>query len=260
MAWNIAAAEYQRYQRNTLAAVISQLRYHPILKVTRDAVEFQDVVRQRFPRSARRSTTRQVDLGPNGVSVSEQPQFEFDNLEGTGKLALAAESMSLTYRKHESMSVFLGDFELAVDALERHYAPVVPTRLGLRYVNVIDKAQISAELGDDVEWVDLVQEAYLAGPRQFADDKEALWVTECRAAVSGGTGAMTMRFGMVRDAGQPHRVYRLDIDRYVGGGMEMAAVKPILDEFAKDIYAVFRDVAGPGLLEWMKPVTVDARS
>jgi uncharacterized protein (TIGR04255 family) len=143
----------------------------------------------------------------------------------------------------------LQDVKVGFDALVAIFGSVSPTRLGLRYVDVIDRDQIAHELGRSTSWDRLLSPRFSAVPGGVADFEETLFACEVASSAAGG-GAQTARYGLVKDV-DGRAKFRLDVDRYQEGSFELNAAVSRLNTFADDIFAFFIAAAGPDLLEWM---------
>jgi len=139
---------------------------------------------------------------------------------------------------------------VALDALQEVFSPVSPIRLGFRYINVIDRERVGRDLERDVGEDELIQPEFLKVPNDLASLDNTRFSGEISSSMD--KGSMTVRYGLLPTPGaeQPH--FRLDVDRYCQGSFETGATLQLLEDFASDIYSIFRSVAGDGLLEWMR--------
>jgi uncharacterized protein (TIGR04255 family) len=232
-----------------LVAVVVELRFFPILKLADRVSDFQEQVRGTFP--AFQEITRQlVNLGPAvPIEVRSERLFNFAKADESGTLTLSTSSLSVESRQHERREHFISDAKVGIDALMKTIGPVVPTRLGLRYVDVIDKEQVVADLGRPTSWPALVSERFLAVPTGLADLGGTLFACEVGSSVQDG-GSQTVRYGLVQDADKKVK-YRLDVDRYIDGPFDPSKLVELLGTFADDIFAVFIAAMGPDLMAWM---------
>lgn len=252
MTWSIPTAEYARFRRNPIQLVVTQLRYHPILKVGEKVPDFQDLVRGRFPAYSVQNGQSVVFQGMGqAASVNQQRVFQFDKVPAeSGRLALTTTSLSLESRRHVDRSEFQGDMVHAVGALAGVCGPVSATRLGVRYINVIDREVISAALGVDVPWAELVTSEFRSVPTGLATPEGTVFSAEIRSAA--GNGQMLIRYGLLPSGPGAQPQFRLDVDSYVEGDGPLADVSNHLPALSDNIYRVFRAAAGPALLQWME--------
>jgi len=140
--------------------------------------------------------------------------------------------------------------KLLSEALEQSCGTVAPTRLGLRYVNLIDRLQVGETLGRQVGWEDLVAPQFWAVPGAMSNLQDSTFFAETTSSLP--RGQMTLRYGVVPEPSRQRLCFRLDIDRYLDGGVfEMNEVETLLHSFSNDCFQVFMAAAGPSLLEWM---------
>lgn len=146
MPWTLPKHEHLQFERNTIALTVAQLRFHPILKVRERLPAFQDGIRARYP-GFRTQKVQDVVIEPEGIRVGEQEQFQFLTADSSAAVSLGSAALSLENRRHQHHGAFIADFKVGLDALQSVFSPVSPTRLGLRYINAIDRDRISSDLG-----------------------------------------------------------------------------------------------------------------
>jgi uncharacterized protein (TIGR04255 family) len=249
--WTLSSHEVRTFEQNTLAAVIVQLRFHPILKIAELFPDFQDKVRSRFP-GYEFADTQLFDVGPAGVHVRNETAHRFPALTEPTVLSLGTSAVSIEYSAHKHREVLFGDVDMVVGALGELFAPVFPIRLGLRYVNIIQRERIGEDLARPTPWTDLLTPSFAAVPAGVATVDDA---TNYAVEVSSGCkrGKMTLRYGLIpTPASREAQQFRLDTDRYIEGSLEIGEVRDILSGFSEDIFQVFMTAAGPALLEWME--------
>lgn len=246
--WQLPPSESKEYPQNPLEVVVCQISFEPILKVHAGVPEFQDRVRDRFP-GYEEAEGIVFELRPTGPVQRSVLQHRFLAHEEPSVASLEPSSVTLEYAAHREREVTRRDARLVCDAMTSTYQRVATKRLGLRYVNRIDRDRIGERLGRAVEWSELLQPPYLRVPTDLADLESASFASEVTA--NCGRGRMTVRLGLLPT---PDRrlAYRLDIDRYVEEHFDLGDVDALLVQFAEDIYRLFRTAAGPTLLEWME--------
>ncbi|HEU4726400.1 MAG TPA: TIGR04255 family protein [Kofleriaceae bacterium] len=260
MTWIVKNVPRHTFRRNSLAVVILQLRFHPILKVTERIADFQERVRPRFP-GFDAVEAQNLDVTSDGIQVRNETAHRFHAAAEPTVVALGTSSVSIEYRGHQSREVLLGDAVMVLSALEAVYAPIVPKRLGIRYVNLISKSRISSELGRSVGWGDLLTQNFAKTPGGIAElDDATTFMVEVTSPCA--RGRMTVRYGIVPDQVSPtlfpagsgpptERKFRLDTDRYIDGSFKFDEVSALASDFSEDIFQIFMTAAGPALVEWM---------
>lgn len=249
MAWRLPTHELRTYPRNPLEAVVVQLRFDPILKVRDRVADFQDGVRHRFPKFEEQ-VTQSFEISPAlGVRTRQEPEFRFRASDGSATVFLSTHAVAMESRAHIERDVLLGDFDIALKSLRSTYESIVALRLGLRYINIIDRQVIEQDLGRTVSWNDLIAEDFTRVPCDLADLEGIAFGAEFSAELD--SGRMTLRYGMVPEADAEPR-FRLDIDRFYEGEIDISQVREMLVVYAADIFNVFESAAGPSLREWME--------
>lgn len=248
MPWVLPEHEHRKFERNTIALTVAQLRFHPILKIRERLPAFQDGIRVRYP-GFRTQKVQDVVIEPEGIRVGEQEQFQFLTADSSATVSLGSAALSLENRRHQHHGAFIQDFKIGLDALQSVFSPVSPTRLGLRYINVIDRERISKDLGRDLAWTELIQASFLNIPHGLASLEGTQFSSEISSAI--GNGEMTVRHGLLRDPGSDRVHFRLDVDRYTQETFEPDATLEMLESFASNIYSIFMSATGEGLREWM---------
>jgi uncharacterized protein (TIGR04255 family) len=255
--WQLPNAAQKTYAQNPLKTVVWQLRFHPILKVPERVPEFQERVRSRFPRyqvvEGQKVDVRMLPAAPS-FQMRRETSFLFGSADNLTTISLGREAISITENHHRSRDHLVEAVEHALEALAGARVDVRPTRLGLRYVNLIDREIIERDLRRSVGWQDLVNSRFLQLPYVDLDDATTFYseVTSTKEP-----GAMTLRFGLLSDGGLPP-MFRLDADRYDEHTESVGSIVPSIREFAADIFAVFQRAAGHVLLEWMETRDADA--
>lgn len=249
MIWRLPERRHEVFRRNPLAATVVELRFNPILKVPDRVADFQDRIRETFP-YFRENRKRAVSLeGAGTVEISEERQFQFRQSELDTTVTLATTSLALERKVHTHHMDLFRDFAVSVKALTEIYKPIQPTRLGLRYVNFVDREQIAAGLGiGDLAWDELISEDFLKIPGNLADVEGAVFLNEITSSLE--PGAMTVRYGLTgRD---DREVFRIDVDRYLQERFDPADILGLLERFSRDVYSLFIHAVNTRLYDWME--------
>lgn len=261
MIWKIPKQKYRVYDRNPLDTVIVQVRFEPILRISAgdEIPTFQEAVRSSFPAFAQKQIqSLEVSL-PNQVQVQQDQVFQFVRKSDSCKVELLKDNISISARNHASREQLVKDVNTVTKALSDTYPPIVTTRLGVRYVNIVDKAVISAELGREVSWPQLVKDEYLRIPAGVADLESTLFMNEITSTLD--LGSLTLRYGFplpkdpVLDPS-----FRFDIDRYIDGQIEVSDIPKVMHQFTDDIYGLFHTFPGIELVEWMSNSDAESSS
>jgi len=248
MTWTLPTQAHRVFERNPLVAVIVELRFHPILRIPEKVADYQDQVRATFP-AFEQASRQMVNLGPGPVEVHVENFFAFSKADGASLLTLSKSSLSLESRRHERREQLFGEIKVGIEALLKVFGAVIPTRLGLRYVDLIDREQIVQDLGRSTSWDRLLSERFAAVPGGVADLDGTLFACEVTSPAVNG-GGQTARYGLVKDV-DGRAKFRIDVDRYQENDLELGSFVALLNAFADDIFAFFMAAAGPDLLAWM---------
>ena len=237
-------------------SVICQLRFHPILKVNENISTFQERVRASFPAFSRNTASvLNVQTPAGGFEVQHEQQFLFRKADSSSTMTLTTGSLAIENHRHLNRDGLFADVLMATQALQDTWAPVSPVRLGLRYVNIFDRAKIASELGREVTWSEVVTDKFLALPNGLASLDDIAFVSEVRGPVTGSEGAMTLRYGLIAEP-DGSKKFRFDMDRYLDGSFDLDSIEKKLEQFGTELFGLFREAGGPALEEWMEPQDV----
>ena len=252
LSWKLPTHPVKPFTRNPLAAVIVQLRFHPILKIEDRVPDFQERVRARFP-AYETAETQVVETGPSGIQVRNERGHVFRAPTEPIVVSLGSSAVSLQYAEHKDRTILLEDVATVMGALNATYSPISPIRLGLRYVNVVDRGQVSAALNRSLAWEDLISSSFASVPAALTDlDEKTAFAAEVSSPCS--RGIMTVRYGLLRDVATQAQQFRLDTDRFIEADFTVTEISPLLTDFSSDIFQVFMTAAGPALTEWMAKI------
>ena len=229
---------------------MAQLRFEPILNIGAWVAEFQDAVRAEFPGYEQAEVQlHHVDVGSGSVHSRNMKQHRFVARATPSVAILDEQSVAVEFRAHEQRDQLFRDWKLVFAALTDACKSIAPTRLGLRYVNVIDKQRIASDLGRPVEWPDVVATDFLRLPAELADLEGTRFGMELASSMP--LGAMTLRYGLLPTV-TGSIAFRYDIDRYRESPMPLDEVYSNLGLFADDVYRAFAPIQTPVLTEWMQ--------
>ena len=137
-----------KYAKNVLGNVLCQVRFPTILKIETDLPsEFQQRLSPEFVNLIERqelgfdiqagnvSDVRTEDL--RQLSSSSFKNYEFSSENDEWKVNLTKNFIALSTNKYESWEEFQHKFESVLNTFIEIYKPVLFTRIGLRYVDVI---------------------------------------------------------------------------------------------------------------------------
>lgn len=262
MSWKLRQREHETFDRNPLVVVVSQLRFHPIVRIKQGELigHFQDEIRSQFPtfsESLSNIITARAGQSANDVvfDTDQEKQFVFTTESGNTRIVLGATSLSIENKAHERRSQLVDDFALAIHALRKAYGSISPIRIGLRYVNQISKETLSRDLGRTVSWNEAIHPQFLRLP-DCVELEDTAFYSEITSPITSG-GGMTVRYGLIREPDQQVK-YRFDTDRYRLGPFDVETASAIINSLSDDLFSVFMEAAGPALMEWMATRKADS--
>jgi uncharacterized protein (TIGR04255 family) len=251
--WTLTEHPLKTFGNNSLAAVVVQLRFHPILKTAEYYAEFQEKIRPRFP-GYEEVETQTVEMTFDAKSapasiVRSAKVHRFLAVNEPTVATLETTAVTIEYAAHKNRATLIEDFNLVVEALNV-YRPV-PVRLGLRYVNVIEKHKLEEYFKKEMNWSELLAPTFATVPGGLAmPDADTHYLVE--ATSPRDQGKMTVRYGLLMPPGAKEQHFRLDTDRFFEGSVNIDQCTTLLKEFSEDIFQVFMMAAGPKLIEWME--------
>ena len=216
------------YENNPLKLVICQLRFPVELAVEMGmTAEFRERIRSRFPLAD--EDTDESDL-PIPEEIAEQfPKelveslslavnrtFQFKTLDGIWTISLARNFIALETSQYLKWEEFRDHLEFALMALAATYKVQYFTRIGLRYVNFIDRDALELQ---QHEWNELLED-FIAGP--LALRKDGFHIPEHQGMfliqLDNPDDAVRLRHGLIGGDSEANTksVYVLDNDFFTG--------------------------------------------
>ena len=252
------------YEKNQLIEVICQLRFPTILSIdAKDPADFQDTVRETFPRYA--CQMEALPAAP-GTEPQKIKNHNFVSEDGGYKLSLTKNFIALSTMRYTDWETFAGTLDEPLGQFIRLYKPAYFERVGLRYVNGISRGKLEIS---DCRWNDLFQPQYLSVLDSDAIDEAS--VTKCSVDVEmkldaqanlklhAGPGFIqrTVRTaGGVQTVQEPEVRFIFDQDLYAAGNIKLPAVMETLEALHTHADTVFSEAITDALHEAMEPVEI----
>jgi uncharacterized protein (TIGR04255 family) len=256
MSWSYTDIEYTEYVRNPLVSTDIEIRFFPILEIIEDSLKsasIQELLRGRFPRYKRVSNKLVSVSEDSAVAVSDEIQHVFSQENGDISLYLGSESLRVSSANHKNKKEAISGIILGYEALLKIFGSLSITRLGVRYVNVIDKVGIEKDLGlniDSLDWTELIDKSFFKAPNSIVDLFESTFINQIMSSHRNG-GNLALRYGLVQSNPQSSISFRFDIDRFIDNIDDNSPLDATIDIFALDIFSLFHTMAGNKLKEWM---------
>lgn len=229
------------YRKNPLDEVVCQLRFPPILKIDAETpVDFQERVRRDFPNFSETSElkvelapTQEVPIPPEVVAQllksSGIKNYEFSSEDENWKINLTRSFVALTTKKYQRWEEFKHKLQIPLNALIDIYSPTHFSRVGLRYMDVIQRSSLDL---DDVSWDELLQ-PYITGILGAPQVSNFVHKFECKYEIELADGESVVRiittFVETRDTGEI--CYKIDSDFYNSQKTPLESAMEKLDFF-----------------------------
>jgi uncharacterized protein (TIGR04255 family) len=225
------------YEKNPLEAVICQLQFPAVLKISSaPPAAFQDSVREAYPLFKEKPL---LDIGggvpseianllAKGLPFSTGgTAYEFTSADGQWTLSLTRDYLALTARRYERWEMFKEHLQAALQALSEHYAPAFFTRIGLRYRDIIRRSSLGLE---GASWKELLC-PHIAGALASPDVAAEVEHTahEVVIRLPDGLSRALAHHGLVQDTGTKEVCYLIDCDFFLDQRTETTDVPARLD-------------------------------
>ncbi len=253
------------YDKNPLEFVICQLRFPPVLKIEAELPSaFQEAIRDQFPLFS--DTRPNVDLArglPRELSKllgsmlpTQLPRvYQFTSSDSTWQITLTRETLALTCRKYRRWEEFRRTLEGPFSALLKLYNPAFFSRIGLRFRDLISRADLGLV---NVPWSDLLR-GELAGALHspFVENVKVA-NHQVVLSLSAGAAQVLVQHGLVQ-RGDGEVCYYIDNDFSTDIRRDSNAALGALDYFSKHSWRLFRWCIGDRLHNAMGPRSIQPR-
>ena len=216
MPLNFPAIEDVHLARAPLREVICQVRFPTILRIAQEEpVALQERIRTRFPRL---EVERDVIIEMQGLKAGGRvgfppPAFRFLSQDGACAVSLMPDFYALSSMAYRHWAEFADKLAYVAEAVQAVYALPYATRIGLRYINVLDAQLVGSGEFSDV--LDLLRDELTVMLRTEAIPEPELAVQRIETKADGDR--FTFRYGLIREGTPPKPKFLLDFDHYVEG-------------------------------------------
>ena len=156
-----------QYKRNPLITVVCQVRFPPILTISEavPAAFQEELGRNQYPKFD--SLTKQHfqfnfeqdQSGTFSIPAIDQTDsskiYRFASEDATWMVDLTNTSLAVTTSCYSSWEEFGGRFGEIITKFQQIYSPVFFERVGLRYINAIQRTKLGLSL--DTQWAELIR-------------------------------------------------------------------------------------------------------
>jgi uncharacterized protein (TIGR04255 family) len=257
--------------RSPIVTVIWQVRFeeHPILVAPQTALQLQQLLGGASEFSLTMLPQIQLAVQPVGPASAEggaSPAigsatggWRLSATDGSWHLNVEARSLGIESRSYGSWaSDFSPRLQRVLQALEAIGPPIIESRLGLRYINIVVGSSVGrspttgpGDLGDMIA-------PWLLGPLSESQLQQFVQVTQGRAAFKFEQANATLNHGVVT-AENGELGYLIDIDASREGGRAFQGADILAHSAILHLVALglFQRSLNPGLLESMRSASAD---
>jgi uncharacterized protein (TIGR04255 family) len=234
------------YRNNPLAEVICQLRFPAILKIDAEPpATFQDQIRVEYP-EYRLTPVFPAELPSTALALlqgadpdSPKNVHVFASPNGTWAVSLTRTFLALKTTQYVRWEEFRVRIETLMARTVETYKPAYYSRVGLRYVDVIQRSRLNLQ---NRSWADLLK------PHIAAEFSELDWaayidqsIKQISVRLSDPGGRVNIRHGLVFAEGTNEPCYIFDADFFVDGQQtETHDAAAILERFHGSAGNLFR--------------------
>lgn len=251
------------YAHAPLTQVVCQFRYPPILKIgSALPADFQERVRAEFPTFEANAQNLPLvpPVLPAELSEMLAAQFggggyKFRSEDGTNSIDLNSNFVGLTTTKYTRWELFRSTLNMIRSALVDIYRPAYFSRIGLRYVNIINRNSVGLA---DVPWSKLLGK-HVVGELSATFIEENIDELQRFVRVrlpDGGVGFL-LQNGLVKDPSNSRSSYKVDFDFYNDFHTEIDRAEFVADQLHSLSGRAFRWAISDELHSALGPQPVD---
>jgi uncharacterized protein (TIGR04255 family) len=226
------------YEKAPLKQVICQFRFPIIYRIEKEVPsEFQEQIRGRLPISERidpfvapfqiqpLQIPKQIADALGAASLTHT--YRFLTEDRLTSVELTSSSLTCQTTAYTLWDRFVDLVSLSKLALTASYKPSFFDRIGLRYVDVIDKDALGL---NDVPWSALLNKSIIGElAEQFIEDNIENVQKSIRVKDSDKLGGFLLQHGISLDSTTKKQSYYIDFDFYADTKTELKDVDTILD-------------------------------
>ena len=251
-----------------LTQVVAQVLFPTILRIEQPPADFQERIRNDFPiYSNAFDISAQLGL-PAGMPLRLPTDLlqlfsgqigakvhRFSTAAGNITVTLTPESLAIAANQYSRWEEFLRLFCGPLGALIQLYVPPFFTRIGLRYINVIDREQIG--LPPDTAWSRLIRKEVL-GELALPSVERSLSSAsnQTRLMLDQNRGEVLFQHGLsvkLQQNSPPVKVYTLDFDFSRQGQVGINDAESSLAYYHTLAGRAFRWCLSPELYKQLEP-------
>lgn len=259
------------YGENPLVEVICQLRYPTVLKISAaEPADFQERIGDQYPIYLK-TGGRSIELPPElptevagivGQMIASQtedsPNYKFATEDSLRTINLTRDFIALADKEYQGWEQYRANIELGIGALQAVYSPKFFSRIGLRYRNVIDRADLGLA---NEPWGQLLSESLIGGLLGSPNLRDRVVKTQTSVVIEFDEvpgGQIKLRHGFV-DSSQEGRApaYMIDADFQTEDREATEDAMATLDTFNRLSGWLFRWAISDQLHETLRPTPAE---
>ena len=254
------------YDSNPLINVICQVRFPTILRVdTEIPSAFQQKLLPDYINVVEKQEVAldvQMVGSPDIVrdeikqlTTSATKNYEFTTEDNKWKINLTRNFLSLSTNNYRRWEDFRAKFAAALDAFVEVYKPIVFTRIGLRYVDLIMRSKLNL---NNTDWVELIGQQLL-GVLTSEDVKKSVKGYQYTFILELGKdeGVVRVSTSTVKSAQSGENCFLIDSDYSDLKKKKTEEIIPKLDYFHSEAFGLFRWCITEKLHTSMSPKSVE---
>lgn len=249
------------YEKAPLVQVVGQLSFPVILRIQSEVPSaFQERIRASFPlfEQGQPQILGQQLVPPEVmqfiVSQNNLASYQFLTEDRSYALSLTPNGMGLTTTKYTRWEEFSRLLQEPLNALLDIYKPSFFTRVGLRYINAIQRKKLALAA---TPWRDLLR-AEIVGELSSPEFEAHSTVVRKTLLLKLASGhSIILNHGLANVRGDAELAYLLDFDLFAEPKTETDSAKPTLDQFHTRASHAFRWCISDRLHDALGPIALD---
>jgi uncharacterized protein (TIGR04255 family) len=234
------------YGKPVLLQVVCQVRFPTVLRIETEApAAFQDKIRHVFPLLERANPLfHQFPpemLPPEMLqAVSRQgalTAYQFLTEDRMRTVELTPTSLGLTLANYTRWEDLLSCFRLPLSALVAEYAPSFLSRIGVRYIDFIDRAKLGLM---NVAWSNLLRPEILGEMARPEIERSVLSANRVLHIRLSDGASVVLRHGLGTAQGAAEKGYLIDLDFSTEQRTEVSDAERILENLHHGVGRAFR--------------------
>lgn len=228
--------ERVRYGKCPLIEAVYQLNFPTILSIEAEMpARFQNEIRKAFPQY-QIQTEQENEITVNVTGEDINPMFrhrpvrklhQFISEDGMWKITLAKNQLAISTLKYEQWEDMMERFKQPLKAFTEIYDQTYFERVGLRYVDAINRSELGLE---GTEWRELIK-PHLLGCLAFAQEevtKVNLNTLRAEIVIDGIFVRISSGLGVINTNNKkPDNAFILDCDYYQTGKVDIDKVEEV---------------------------------